>query len=123
MWLQTRMYLLIAVLFGILYGVVVGLGTWLGVGNAVTYLIMAVIVIGLQYLISPALVGWAMRIRWVTEQEEPALHRMVAELAQQAGLPKPRVGISQMDMPNAFAFGRTQHDWPDLCHPRYSKAA
>jgi heat shock protein HtpX len=51
-----------------------------------------------------------MRIKWVSEKEEPELHRMVAELAEKAGLPKPRVGISQMNIPNAFAFGRTQRD-------------
>ena len=28
MWLQTRMYLLIVVMFGILYGVIVGIGAW-----------------------------------------------------------------------------------------------
>ena len=108
--LQTRMYLLIAVMFGILYGVVVAIGTLMGKGTVVTYLIMAVAILGLQYLISPALVGLTMKIRWVTPQEEPKLHQMVAELAQKAGLPKPRVGISEINIPNAFAFGRSQHD-------------
>jgi heat shock protein HtpX len=51
-----------------------------------------------------------MRIRWVNQNEEPELHRMVAELAEQAGLPKPKVGISEIAIPNAFAFGRTQSD-------------
>jgi heat shock protein HtpX len=35
---------------------------------------------------------------------------MVAELARKAGLPKPKVGISQLSIPNAFAFGRTRRD-------------
>jgi len=51
-----------------------------------------------------------MRIKWVSEKEEPELHRMVSELAQEAHLPKPKVGISQLSIPNAFAFGRTQKD-------------
>ena len=110
MWLQTRMFLLVAVLFAILYGVITGIGTWMGAGNAVSYIIIAVVFLGLQYLISPAIVGWSMRIKWVTEKEEPELHKMVAELAQEAHLPKPKVGISQLSIPNAFAFGRTQKD-------------
>ena len=110
MWLQTRMFLLVAVLFGILYGVITGIGTWMGAGNAVSYIIIAIVFLGLQYLISPAIVGWSMRIKWVTEKEEPELHKMVAELAQEAHLPKPKVGISQLSIPNAFAFGRTQKD-------------
>lgn len=110
MWLQTRMFLLVAVLFAILYGVITGIGTWMGAGSAVSYIIIGVAFLGLQYLISPAIVGWSMRIKWVTEKEEPELHKMVAELAQEAHLPKPKVGISQLSIPNAFAFGRTQKD-------------
>jgi heat shock protein HtpX len=50
-----------------------------------------------------------MRVKYVSEAEYPKLHRMVAELAQQAGLPnKPKVGVSQLNIPNAFAFGRTK---------------
>ncbi|HEY82617.1 MAG TPA: M48 family metalloprotease [Dehalococcoidia bacterium] len=110
MWLQARMFLLITVLFGILYGVIAGIGTWMGAGSAVSYIILAFVFLGIQYLISPAIVGWTMRIKWVSEQEAPELHRMVAELAERANLPKPKVGISQLSIPNAFAFGRTQKD-------------
>jgi heat shock protein HtpX len=35
---------------------------------------------------------------------------MVAELARAAGIPKPKVGISKLTIPNAFAFGRWQGD-------------
>lgn len=110
MWLQTRMFFLIAILFGILYGAITGIGTWMGAGSAVIYIIIAVVFLSLQYLISPAIVGRIMRIKWVSEKEAPELHRMVAELAEKARLPKPRVGVSQLAMPNAFAFGRTQRD-------------
>jgi len=110
MWLQTRMFLLIAVMFGILYGVITGLGTWMGAGSAWIYLILGFSFLGIQYLIGPAIVGWTMKIKWVSEKEAPELHRMVAELAKEAHLPKPKVGISQLTIPNAFAFGRTQRD-------------
>lgn len=110
MWLKTRMFLLVAILFGILYGVITGIGIWAGAGNAVWYIILAVAFLGLQYLISPSLVSLMMRIKWVSENEEPELHRMVTELAETAHLPKPKVGISQINLPNAFAFGRSQGD-------------
>ncbi|MER3428033.1 MAG: zinc metalloprotease HtpX [Pyrinomonas sp.] len=46
----------------------------------------------------------------VSEQEAPELHQMVATLAREAGLPKPRVAIIEADAPNAFATGRNpQH--------------
>lgn len=104
------MFLLVALLFGILYGVIIGVARALGFGGVVPYLIITVVFLGFQYLISPAMVSWTMRIKWVSEKESPELHSMVADLAQKAGLPKPRVGISQIAIPNAFAFGRTQGD-------------
>jgi len=110
MWLQTRMFLLVALLFGILYGVITGIGIWMGAGSAVTYIIIAFAFLGIQYLISPSIVRWTMKVKWVSEKEEPELHRVVAELANEANLPKPKVGISQLAIPNAFAFGRTQRD-------------
>jgi heat shock protein HtpX len=111
MWLQTRMFLLIAVMFGILYGVITGLGVWAGgTGYSYIYIVLAFVFLGFQYLIGPAMVGWTMKIKWASEKEEPELHRMVAELAAAANIPKPRVGISQLNIPNAFAFGRTRGD-------------
>ncbi len=110
MWLQTRMFLLVAVLFGILYGVITGIGTWAGAGSATTYIILAFAFLGIQYLIGPSIVGWTMKVKWVSEKEAPELHQTVAELAKEARLPKPKVGISQLSIPNAFAFGRTQRD-------------
>jgi len=110
MWLQTRMYLLIAVLFGILYGVITGIGTWIGGGSVVVYIVIALAFLGFQYLIGPSIVGWTMKVKWASEQEQPELHRMVAELAEKANIPKPKVGISELSIPNAFAYGRTRRD-------------
>ncbi len=44
--------------------------------------------------------------RPVTESEAPELHAIVAKLAMQAGIPKPKVYIIPADTPNAFATGR-----------------
>ena len=49
-----------------------------------------------------------MRIKYVTEVEYPKLHQHISELAEKAGIPKPKVGISQLQIPNAFAFGRSR---------------
>ncbi len=112
MWLQTRMFLLVAVLFAILYGVITAIGTWMGHGSVIIYLVLAFVFLIIQYLIGPSIVGWTMRVKWVSEKEAPELHKLVAEEAERAHLPKPKVGISQLSAapPNAFAFGRTQGD-------------
>jgi heat shock protein HtpX len=104
------MWTLVALMFAILYGVIVAIGAYTGAGNAYTYIIMAFVIVGLQYWFGPALVGLMMRVRYVGEDEEPELHQMVADLAAKAGIPKPRVGISEVSIPNAFAFGRSRRD-------------
>jgi heat shock protein HtpX len=110
MGLQMKMWLLVILMFGILYGVITGVGNYLGVGSATSYIIVAVLFMGFQYLIGPSMVSLMMRVRWVSEKEEPELHRQITELAERAGIPKPKVGVSQLSIPNAFAFGRTIRD-------------
>lgn len=110
MWLQVRLYLLLGLMFGILYALIVGVSAAFGISNFAYYAILSFVMVGIQYLIGPAIVGWAMKVKYVSEQEAPELHQMVAELARAAGIPKPKVGISQLPLPNAFAFGRFKGD-------------
>jgi heat shock protein HtpX len=49
----------------------------------------------------------AMRAREVSPQEAPELHGMIERLCALADMPKPRVGIADTDLPNAFATGRS----------------
>lgn len=108
--LQLRMFLLLAVLFGIVYAIVVMVGTAMGIGNFYFYLILSLVFMFIQYLIGPKMVEWQMGVRYVSEQEAPELFPMVRELADRARIPMPRVGISRISIPNAFAFGRGLHD-------------
>jgi heat shock protein HtpX len=49
----------------------------------------------------------AMRAREVTPEQAPELHGMIDRLCALADMPKPRVGIADMALPNAFATGRS----------------
>ncbi len=49
----------------------------------------------------------AMRAREVNPEQAPELHDMVERLCALADMPKPRVGIADTDLPNAFATGRS----------------
>jgi len=108
--LQLRLYLLIALMFAILYAVILAVSSAIGAGGFVMYAAIAVGLMLLQYLLGPSLVSRIMRVKYISEKEEPDLHRMVAELAHEAGIGKPKVGVSELSLPNAFAFGRTQSD-------------
>jgi len=56
------------------------------------------------------MVEWSMGVHYVTETQYPALHRMVTELARDAGIPKPRIGIAEYPSLMHFAFGRWAKD-------------
>jgi len=114
MWLQVRLYLLIGLLFAILYGIIAAIGYLLELRNMSYYFFLiglAIFLVLVQYLIGPKTVEWSMRVKYVSANEYPELHQMVSDLSAKAGLPKtPKIGISQLQIPNAFAFGRTKKD-------------
>ncbi|MDD5019341.1 MAG: zinc metalloprotease HtpX [Candidatus Omnitrophica bacterium] len=108
--LKMRMYLLLAALFGIVYMIVTMIGTSMGMDNFYFYLGIALVLMAIQYMVGPKLVEWSMRIEYVDKNRYPALHQMTEELARRAGIPKPKVGIAHVGLPNAFAFGRWMAD-------------
>ena len=112
MWLQLRLFLLIGLMFAILYGIIVGIGYFLGYSGSTFYIFiigLALLLIIIQYAIGPKTIEWSMKIKYVNENEYPKLHRMVEDLANLAELPnKPKIGVSKLQIPNAFAFGRTR---------------
>jgi heat shock protein HtpX len=110
MWLQIRMYLLLALMFAIVYAVVVVAASMIGIGSFVFYTVFAVLLLLVQYMVGPKMVELSMGVRYVSEAEYPELHRMVAELAGKARIPKPKVGVSKLPIPNAFAYGRWLSD-------------
>lgn len=111
MWyLRLRMYLLLAVLFGIIYAVMTLVGVSMGIANFYFYLILSLGLMLVQYLVGPKIVEWSMRVKYVSPQEEPRLHQMVEDLARRANIPKPKVGVARIAIPNAFAFGRGLSD-------------
>jgi len=104
------MFLLLAVLFGIVYMVMTFIGVSMGITNFYFYLVLSFGLMFLQYMIGPKLVEWSMRVQYVGKEQYPKLHEMVEELARKARIPKPKVGIASIPLPNAFAFGRGLSD-------------
>jgi len=77
----------------------------LGIGLGVIIVIEFALIVG-QYWFSDKIAMASMGARVVTPDEEPQLHAMIDRLCVLANMPKPRVGVSQVQMPNAFATGR-----------------
>lgn len=104
--LTMRMVFIIGALFGILYLVI----ALVGQQGVMFNLALSAVILLIQYLIAPKIVEWSMRVRYISDNEYPEIHRMVEEMAQKAGIPKPKIGISDMPIANAFAFGRSIRD-------------
>lgn len=102
--LSTRMFftgLALLALWGVVSFILVAIG--------IQYWVVALIMFGAifaQYWFSANVAMYAMHAREVSAQEEPKLHAMVDRLCALANMPKPRVGIADTDVPNAFATGR-----------------
>ncbi len=98
--------LLTLFLLGLVYAVLIAVLVAVGAG-AITIVIVAVALFLLQVFTSDKIALASLGVRQVSQSEAPELHAIVERLCVQANLPKPRVGIMQTSMPNAFAMGRS----------------
>jgi heat shock protein HtpX len=69
-------------------------------------LVIAIALIFSQYYFSDKVAMFSMHAKEVTPAQEPKLHEIVDRLCLLANMPKPRVAVADMDIPNAFATGR-----------------
>jgi heat shock protein HtpX len=103
--LNVRMFmtgLALVVLYAIIFTVL------LNVGVALVFVVL--ICGGLlfsQYFFSDKIAMFSMHAKEVTPAQEPKLHQIVDRLCLLANMEKPRVGVAEMDIPNAFATGRS----------------
>lgn len=105
-----RTTLLMSILTGMLLaigaaaGYIVGVPITQALGFA---LILAVVLnFGMYYYADK----WVLRLyhaKLVSENEAPKLHQIVSRIATNARLPKPKVAIVPLEIPNAFATGRS----------------
>ncbi|MFN2544522.1 MAG: zinc metalloprotease HtpX [Actinomycetota bacterium] len=104
---RAKTWILIAALGGLF----VGLGAAFGGRNGAALMLVVAFAFNLaMYWFSDKIAITSSRSKPVTEREAPDLYRIVHELTAARGLPMPRIYISDMPQPNAFATGRNpQH--------------
>lgn len=108
--LYARLIFAIALLFAIIYALLLLIAYVFGYGQPIVFAVLAVIIIAIQYAVSPKIVEVSMKVKYKSREEAPKIYAMVEKLASKAGIPMPKVGISEIDVPNAFAFGRSVKD-------------
>lgn len=99
---------MVGTLFGIglLYVVLASLLIALGF-NALFILVISGALLFAQWWFSDTLAMRSMRAVVVTPEQAPQLHALVDRICAMADMEKPRVGIADSDVPNAFATGRS----------------
>lgn len=100
---QAKTLLIIVAMTGLL--VWIG-GYYGGQSGMVMALVIGLVMNGISYFFSDKIVLASYGAKVVDQAEAPELYAIVANLAQRAGLPTPRIAIIPEDTPNAFATGR-----------------
>lgn len=100
---RVKTLVLIAGLGGLFVLIGYALG---GTGGAGVALGLALVFNFSMYWFSDRIAIATTRSKPVTEQEYPELYRMVRELTARRNMPMPRIHVSDMMQPNAFATGR-----------------
>jgi len=95
---NLKAMMLLAALTALLLIIGYGVGQEAGLVMA---LIFALIMNGASYWFSDKMALMATGAKEVTPNEAPELHRIVEQVAAQAGMPKPRVAMIQSDQPNS----------------------
>jgi heat shock protein HtpX len=102
----TNRMLVTTFLLGLLYVVFTAVLIVL-IKSAVLAIVIAGGLLFAQYWFSDRIALYAMHGRIVTPAEAPELHGVIDRLCALADMPKPAVAIADVDVPNAFATGRS----------------
>ena len=95
------------ILISALAALFVAVGALIGGGRGATIaLVLAFVFNFIMYWSSDRIAIAATRSKPVSEAEAPELYAIVRELAAEAKAPLPRIYVSEMNQPNAFATGR-----------------
>lgn len=79
-----------------------------GQNGALVALILSAVMNFSSYWFSDKIVLALYRAKEISREQHPKLHMIVEELAQKANLPKPKICLVNLPVPNAFATGRNE---------------
>lgn len=103
--LRLSMAATLAVIFGLstlVFAVVLSLA---GVFDILTLGVIVVVINVVQWLFAPYIVDALYRVKPMAETDNPQLHQTVTNLSQKSGVPRPKLMLSKIPLPNAFAYG------------------
>ena len=117
--LKRSMALTLILIFGMLFALLVVISTlvqWYMQDNLFPFWFQMVFIVLLtlgfvllQWAISPGIIRWSSRLRYLRPGENPFFESTVKELCDRTGVPMPRLAVCPDRSPNAFVFGRSRN--------------
>ncbi len=101
---NVKTVVLLAAISGLLIAVGGAIG---GVGGALTFAVIAGVMNFASYWFSASIVLRTSGAKEIERADDPKLFDMIAQVAERANMPMPRVYIMDSPQPNAFATGRS----------------
>ena len=116
--LKRSMALTLILIFGLLFALLVVISMLLQVYmdnsfvpswvQIVVIVALTVVFVLIQWAVSPGIIRWSSKLRYLKPGENPFLDGTVKELCQKSGVPMPSLAICPDRSPNAFVFGRSK---------------
>ena len=103
--LRLSMAATLAIIFGLstlVFAIILSLA---GIFDILTLGIIVVVINIAQWLFAPYIVDALYRVKPMAETDNPELHQTVKNLSIKSGITKPKLMISKIPLPNAFAYG------------------
>jgi len=103
--LKLAMMLALTILIGLTTLFSILILDFLGFANIYMAFAIALIFNVFQWLISPYMINLLYGVKKASPLEYPKLHYILDKLSQKANIPKPKLMIANIPIPNAFAYG------------------
>lgn len=103
--LRLSMLGTLAIIIGVSTAFFGALLQYLGTLNIITLTTLVALFNIAQWLFAPHLINALYHVKEVKSTDLPRLHRMIEQLSMRSGIKKPKIGIANVPIPNAFAYG------------------
>ena len=103
--LRLSMAATLAIIFGLSTLVFTVILSLAGIFNILTLGIIVVVINIAQWLFAPYIVDALYKVKPLAQADNPKLHETLTALSQKSGIVKPKLMLSKLPLPNAFAYG------------------
>lgn len=103
--LRLSMYGTLAIIIGVSTAFFAAILWLLGISNIILLVVFVAVFNIIQWLLAPYMINALYQVKQIKPEESPELYSVVERLAIKSGIKEPKIGIANIPIPNAFAYG------------------